>query len=121
MLSNSEGSVSRPTARTLISYACPSFDGGCPTSPAATCTFCSLQRGNTPVAVKPALRHPRRIEPQPHGVLPLAENDRVADARHALQRVLHVDVEIIAQKQAVVLPVFGINARRQTRTRPAAS
>ena len=45
------------------------------------------------------------IEPDAHGVLALAEDDDVADARNALQRVLHVDVEVVGDvlvREAVV-------------------
>jgi hypothetical protein len=51
MLSNSRGSASRPTARTLIWKACPACDGGCPIWPAATCTFCSRSAFTTSPAV----------------------------------------------------------------------
>ena len=40
-----------------------------------------------------------RIEPQAHRVLALAEDVDVADARDALERVLHVHVDVVAEKQ----------------------
>ncbi len=36
---------------------------------------------------------------------------RVVHAWHAFQRISHVNVNVIAQKKAVVFPVFRINAR----------
>ena len=35
------------------------------------------------------------VEPQAHGVLALAKDHHIAYARHALERVLHVHVEIV--------------------------
>ncbi len=46
-----------------------------------------------------ASRHPPRIQPQPHRVLALAEDDHVRDAGNALQRIPHVHVEIVAHEQ----------------------
>src|SRR2546421_1620973 len=53
-----------------------------------------------------------RIKPQPHGILPLAENNYVTHAFDALHRVLHVHIEVVAQKQAVVLSL-RVRARSQ--------
>ena len=36
---------------------------------------------------QPASRHAHRIQPQPHGVLALAEDNHVGDARNSLQRI----------------------------------
>ena len=58
---------------------------------------------------QPATRHALRIEPQPHGVLALAEDEHVRDARNALQRVPHVHVEIVAHEQRGVAIVVGDN------------
>ena len=43
-------------------------------------------------------RQTRRIKPQAHGVLALAEDDDVGHTMDALQRILHVNVEVIADK-----------------------
>ena len=53
MLSNSLLSRSRPAARTLIWYDCPSRAGESPTLPAATLTFCSRSALTTSPAVMP--------------------------------------------------------------------
>jgi hypothetical protein len=60
-----------------------------------------------------ARRHAVGIEPQPHRVLPLAEDDDVRDAGNALQRVAYVDVEVVAQEQRVVLAVLGVDTNRR--------
>ena len=46
-----------------------------------------------------------RIEPQPHRELALAEHDHVADARHALDRVADVEVDVVADELARVAVV----------------
>src|SRR5204862_2555348 len=61
-------------------------------------------------------RQALRIEPQPHRVLALAEDGDVADARHALQRVLDVDVDVVAEEERVVLSLFRIDAGRHDET-----
>src|SRR3954452_4117715 len=102
MLSKSGASGSRPSTRTLNWYICPSGAGAWPSAPAATCTFCSRSALVTSPAVicravvpAPGVvlprREPQRIQPQPHRVLALAEDRHVGDARHALERILHVD------------------------------
>jgi hypothetical protein len=53
MSSNSRGSESRPTARTLTWKVWPGGAGCCPTWPAATCTFCSRSAATTSEAVRP--------------------------------------------------------------------
>ena len=50
-----------------------------------------------------ARREALRIEPEPHRVLALAEDDDVADAGHALERVLDVDVDVVAEEERVVV------------------
>ena len=52
-----------------------------------------------------ARRQFARIEPQPHGVTALAEDDDVAHAGHALDRVADVAVEIVADELRVVAVV----------------
>ena len=42
------------------------------------------------------------IEPQAHRELALAEDDDVADARHALERVADVQVDVVRDEQRVV-------------------
>ena len=46
-----------------------------------------------------------RIEPHAHGVLARAKVDHVAHARHALQRVDDVDVQVVGDVFARVAPV----------------
>ena len=57
-----------------------------------------------------AAREPVRIEPQPHREPALAEDDDVADAGHALQRVADVAVEVVADEERVVAVVVGVEA-----------
>jgi hypothetical protein len=57
--------------------------------------------------------HARRIEPQPHGVLAFAKNKDITHALHALQRIANVNVQIVADEQAVVLVVIGVEARTE--------
>ena len=56
-------------------------------------------------------REPRRVEPDPHGVLALAEDDHVADAGHALQGVAHVRVQVVADEARAVAVVLGEEAQ----------
>jgi len=70
-----------------------------------------LQRVNNGRSRKAALGQLRRIEPQPHGIFALAKNNDVADPVHALQRILDVDVDVVAQEQAVVLSSLRVHAR----------
>ena len=53
ILSNSAGSLSRPTTRTGIWKACVESDGGWPSWPAGISTFCSSSAFTTSVAVSP--------------------------------------------------------------------
>ena len=55
MFSNSAGSLSRPTARTLTCRLWPAGAGCWPTWPAATCTFCSRSAATTSEALSPRL------------------------------------------------------------------
>ena len=71
-----------------------------------------LQRAQNVAGSQSPLRHLGRIEPQPHRILPFAENNYVTDALDALHRVLNVHIEVVAQKQAVVLSL-GVRARSQ--------
>ena len=61
---------------------------------------------------QPASRHAHRIQPQPHRVLALAENNYVRHARNALQRVAHVNVEIVAHEQRRIF-VVGNDGRAE--------
>src|SRR5207302_11377587 len=59
---------------------------------------------------QPVLSHFCGIQPQAHGVLAFAKNDGVAHAFDAFNRVFHVNVQVIAQEQAVVLFLVGVHA-----------
>ena len=48
---------------------------------------------------QPAAGHAHRIQPQPHGILALAEDDDVCNSGHPLQRVLYIDVEVVAHEE----------------------
>ena len=58
-----------------------------------------------------------RIEPQPHRKAALAKDDDVRDARHALQAVAHVSIEVIADEQRAVAVVVGVEADAGEETR----
>ena len=45
------------------------------------------------------------IQPQPHRVAPLAEDDHVAHARHALEGIADVQIEVVADVQVAVAVV----------------
>ena len=63
----------------------------------------------TSVAVRP--RAPSAwIEPHAHGVLALAENQHVADAGHAFDRVLHINIQIIGDELVEIAPIERIEA-----------
>ena len=49
-----------------------------------------------------------RIQPDAHCVFALAKDHHVADALYALQRVAHVDIQVIADEQRVVLPLVSV-------------
>src|SRR5262249_51509685 len=53
----------------------------------------------------------QRIQPQAHRIFALAENDHVAHAFDALQRVAHIEVEIIADEQIVVLVILRVEPK----------
>jgi hypothetical protein len=57
-----------------------------------------------------ARRQPRGVEPDAHRVLALAEDDDIADARHALDRVAHVGVEVVAHELRAVAVVLRVEA-----------
>src|SRR3984957_5706957 len=60
-----------------------------------------------------ARRHTKRVEPQAHGVFSFAKILYIGDAGNALQRVAHVEINIVAEKKAAVLSVLGIDARAE--------
>ena len=45
-----------------------------------------------------AAGHAHRIEPEAHGIFALAEDEDVGDAGHALERVAHIHVEVVADE-----------------------
>ena len=55
------------------------------------------QRADDVAGRQAARRQLVRVEPQPHRELALAEDDDVADAGHALERVAHVEVDVVAE------------------------
>ena len=54
--------------------------------------------------------HAHRVKPDAHGVLALAEDDHIAHAGHALEGVLHVDVEVVGDELLGVAAVEGVKA-----------
>ena len=57
--------------------------------------------------------HTERVEPQAHGVFSLAKILYVSDAGNTLQRVAHVEVNVVAEKKAAVLTMLGIDTRAE--------
>src|SRR5205807_9450756 len=55
----------------------------------------------------------RRVQPDAHRVLARAEGHDIRHARDALQRVLHVDVDVVGQEQRIVLALLRVRAGRQ--------
>ena len=54
-----------------------------------------------------------RIEPYAHGVLALAEDHHIAHAGHALERVFHIDIQIVGDVFAGVAAVERIESRAE--------
>ncbi len=77
-------------------------DGGAPSTPAATCTFCSRIARTTSVAVSWRDGQAVGIEPHPHAVLAGAEDLHAADAADAGQLVLHPQVGVVREVEHVV-------------------
>ena len=69
-----------------------------------------LQRSEHVSRGQSALGHASGIEPQAHGVFAFAKNEHVADTWDALDGVSYVEIQIIAQKQAVVCAIRRIDA-----------
>ena len=68
------------------------------------------QRVHNIAGRQPAAGKTVGIEPQAHRVLALAEDNDVADARDALDRVPDQEVDVVAHEQRVVPIVVGIKA-----------
>ena len=75
--------------------ACFGSDGGMPSCPAGTSTFCSASALVTSSGVSPRAASLVGIEPDAHRIFALAEDDDVAHARHALQRVRDIHVQVV--------------------------
>src|SRR6185437_13852035 len=69
-----------------------------------------LERADYITRRKTARSQTHRIDPYAHRVFPLAEDDYVAHARHALESVFHVNVKVIRDELARV----AIVAREET-------
>src|SRR5260370_42020012 len=61
----------------------------------------------------------RGVEPQAHGILAFSEDDDVAHAFDALQRIFQIDVNIVADEEAVIAIVIGIEAGGEDEARAA--
>ena len=110
MLSNSSGLVSRPdnAHRNLecllrVGWRLPKLAGG-------NLDVLLGQRIHHIGGGQVARGQAHRIEPDAHGVLALAEDHHVAHAGHALERVLHVHVEVVGDEFAGVAAVERIEA-----------
>ena len=105
----------------------PVGTGGWPICPAATCTFCSRRTLDHVAGRQVPRRQLVRVEPDAHAVVLLAEDEHVADAVHAGQRVLELDGGVIAQVELVVVRpaglrvVVGIQVDHQQDVRATAS
>ncbi len=58
-----------------------------------------------------------RVEPEAHRVLAFAEDHDVADAGKALERVLHVDVDVVAHEERVVSAGLAVHASAEHEVR----
>ena len=65
-----------------------------------------LERGDNVLDGEGVVREPRRIQPDPHGVL-RAEDLHLADAGHPRQHLFQVGLGIVAQVLAVHPAIFG--------------
>ena len=70
------------------------------------------QRRNHVGRRQPARGQARRIEPQAHRVLALAEDLHIGDALDALQRVLDVNVDVVGNELIVVAVIETVETRR---------
>ncbi len=112
MFSNSDASLSRPSARTLQLVHLTRRGGRLPEAARGHLDVLLAQRLHDVVGRQAARREAVGIDPEPHRVLALAEHHDVADARHALDRVLDVDVEVVAQEERVVRALLREHADR---------
>jgi hypothetical protein len=80
MSPNSSSVFSRPWALTDSCTSTPARPGDAPTTPAATCTFCSRMAATTSAGGQAALRGLLRVQPDAHGVVARAEQLHVAHA-----------------------------------------
>ncbi len=88
-----------------------------PNWPAGISTFCSCSAETTSAAVSCRCASLYGIEPDAHGVLALAEDDHVAHARNTLERVLHVNVEIVGDVLVREAAIGRIEAGRKHEVR----
>ena len=106
MSRNCSSSLRRPAALSAIWNSVP-FEGGAPSWPAATCTFCSRIARDDVACGEIARGELLRIEPDPHRVVAAAEDLHVAHARQACQHVLDVQHRVVAQVECVVAAVWA--------------
>ena len=66
-----------------------------------------------------AAGHAHRVEPQAHGVFALSEDDYVAHAFDALQRIFEIHINVVADEEAVIAIVIGIEAGGKNEARAA--
>ena len=66
-----------------------------------------------------AARHLHGVEPDSRGVLAFAEDEDIRNAFDPFEGIPHVDVKVVADEQAVVLIVLGIEGRAEDKVRGA--
>ena len=103
-LANCSGSVSRPWVVRLSWNSGSSVIGCAPIRPIAAWTFCALQRRDDVAGRDAEAGQPVDVEDDAHRVVERAEQRGVADARHPLQRVEHVDRGVVGQEEPVMRP-----------------
>jgi hypothetical protein len=88
----------------------PALDGRLADLPRRDLHVLLAQRVGDVAGGEPARGEPRRVHPEAHRVLALAEDDDVGDAGDALERVADEDVEVVAQEERVVAVVLVVDA-----------
>src|SRR6185437_8840575 len=80
-----------------------------------------LKRADNVGGRKTARGQARGIKPKPHGIFALTENSDIGNTRDALDGVADVDVYIVADEQAAVLIVVGIEGSGENEAAKALS
>ena len=108
MFSNSSTSSSRPATLTGNWKLWPAGAGGMPIWPAGDLEVLLLDGADDVARVEAEGLEHLGVKPDPHAVLADAEDGHVAHARQPRDHVAQVDPGVVAQEQAVVAAVGGV-------------